>query len=371
MSMNNIKEAVRKGFNTVKDELESKREAHTDRTHVHWYINKNSSLTKDEKERVKKLWGGVSPCPVSRGFKYYEGLKKLRGFDERYLPLSLYIPYFERILNPDVFKKTLANKSLLELVYRDTCKVPKTILKSVGGILMDSENNVVDTNKAIELLEKSNGGLLKPSTETQQGFGIKLVTNEDIDSLIEKLRKNIPLIPSNDFILQEKVIQSDLTSVFNPTSLNCFRVSTLNMNGEVSVCSRALKCGPKDSVVDNIGSGKRGVIVGVNEDGSLEEKGFYGNGEMSESHNNVTFKNKRIESFSKVISAALRLHSLTDSCKFIGWDIALDEDEEPILIEGNTIFPGVSFEQMCSGPIFGDRTEEVIEFLRDELKKAR
>lgn len=43
--------------------------------------------------------------------------------------------------------------------------------------------------------------------------------------------------------------------------------------------------------------------------------------------------------------------------------MALDKDGDPVLIEGNTVYPGISLEQMCSGPIFGNRTDEVIDYL--------
>lgn len=49
-------------------------------------------------------------------------------------------------------------------------------------------------------------------------------------------------------------------------------------------------------------------------------------------------------------------------CKFIGGDICFNEQNEPVVIELNSSQPGVIGEQLCTGPIFGDRTEEVLEY---------
>lgn len=53
----------------------------------------------------------------------------------------------------------------------------------------------------------------------------------------------------------------------------------------------------------------------------------------------------------------------------VAWDLALDENCEPILIEVNLGWPGVIFDQMANGkPLFGSRTEEIIEYVADNMK---
>ena len=46
--------------------------------------------------------------------------------------------------------------------------------------------------------------------------------------------------------------------------------------------------------------------------------------------------------------------------RLISWDLAIDENAQPLLIEGNLTFGELDFHQMCNGPIFGDLTEEVL-----------
>jgi len=305
------------------------------------------------------------PMPLSLGFEFYEGLSALDSFNPDYLPSSYFYPYVERILNPENWKRQLSHKGMLELAYSVGVKHPQTVLRTFGGVYLDKNYKSLTREEALKVISECDFPLLyKPATDSEQGAGIRLFKPEDVCKLYDEIKSDQIFDNGIDFVIQRAVSQSDETRLFNPTSLNCMRVTTLNLNGEISVCSMALKCGPKDSVVDNIGSGKRGVMVGLSNDGTVADKGFYGNGETAESHNGVTFAGKRIDSFPKVVDAALALHRYTPKCAIIGWDLAIDSDNTPVLIEGNTVYPGISIEQMCSGPIFGNRTKEVADYIR-------
>ena len=44
----------------------------------------------------------------------------------------------------------------------------------------------------------------------------------------------------------------------------------------------------------------------------------------------------------------------------ISWDIAIGEDELPVLIEANLYFGQLDFHQLNNGPLFGEDTEEIL-----------
>lgn len=322
-------------------------------------------LTKEEKKQIEDKWGGIVPIPLSRGYDYYLGMKCLDRFDANYLPACYYMPYILNTLNLRNHKGRLNHKSLLQLIYDNGIKHPRTIVRSYGGLLLDEKYRPLLRNEAVEIIKKQKCNLLyKPATGPGRGRGIELLSStSDIERLCSEIADG-ELIRKGDFVIQEPVQQCIDTEMFNPTSLNCMRITTLNINNLVSPCSFALKCGPAGSVVDNIGVGKRGVIVGIDPGGNLREYGFYGNGEKATAHNGVEFKGKHIPHFDRVVNAAVELHKFVDGCSIVGWDIALDVQHNPVLIEGNTGIPGISFEQMCSGPIFGERTNEVINYIK-------
>lgn len=345
----------------------SKSEANYDRRNLRLYLD--NELSKEEKQLIRSKWGGLIKN-IPRGYDFYRGIKSLYGFNPDFLPSSYFFPYIEQILNPIKWKYNLGHKSLIELAYNVGIRHPHTIIRSFGGVYLDEHFKPLLLNEVIDLIKKNDSPLLyKPSTNSEQGAGIRLISPDEFNKLIVEIKTGQIFSKNADFVIQVPVEQSLETLLFNPTSLNCMRVTTYNINNRISVGSRAIKCGPKDSVVDNIGSGKRGVIVGIHPNGTLNSFGFYGNGEKTTSHNGVEFDGKLITSFHLVEEAAVHLHEYVHTCKIIGWDIALDAKNNPVLIEGNTVYPGISFEQMCSGPIFGDRTNEVIEYISSVQKR--
>lgn len=143
------------------------------------------------------------------------------------------------------------------------------------------------------------------------------------------------------------------------------RITTLNINGKITAENRVIKIGAIGQNVDNIGSGSGGMMIGVNKDGVLNEFGLKVNGmSVTTKHDGQPFGKLRIPNFTEVIEFAEKCHSMIPSMGIVGWDIALDADDNPILIEANTYWPGITIEQLTSGPIFGNRTDEVIEYIR-------
>ncbi|MBD5336253.1 MAG: hypothetical protein HDR95_02950 [Bacteroides sp.] len=338
--------------------------ARYDREHISHYITKDCKLTSSERRLIREKFGRIIP-DVRIGYDFFTALKSLDRFDVRYVPSGYFFPYIVRTLNPDRFKQLLAHKSLLPLIHETDIQQPETPLKSIAGVFFNSHNKPISPAEAARIVSELNTPLMyKPSTDSSYGHGIKLFEEKELSNLASEI-KDLSILDQSktDFVLQIPVRQSEQTKIFNPTSLNCMRVTTLNLNGKVTTDSITLKCGPTGAVVDNIGNGKRGVIVGVSQNGNLASHGFYGDGEKCFEHNGIRFEGQTIPDIHKVVNAAIVLHKQIDFCHVIGWDIALDENDNPVLIEGNTNNPGISLEQMCSGPVFGNRIDEVIEFI--------
>lgn len=333
------------------------------------YLKEASELTEEEKREITLKWGGVIPY-IPRGYDFYKALKFIDTFSSDYLPSSYYFPIIESALNPTENKFELSHKGLSELLYKGLVKVPYTVLRTYNGMYLDYSYHPVTPKRAAEILKAETVTLLfKPAKLTVQGMGISLLDRPGIVHLANNIQQCNPIGKYSEFVVQRLVNQSNETKIFNSSSLNCMRITTLNLNGKISVCTRALKCGSENSIVDNIGTGKNGVAVGINEDGSLCTYGYYGNGERTTIHNGVEFHGRSIKNFDKIIDKAKELHSVNSVCKIIGWDLALDENDDIVLIEGNAAHPGISVEQIATGPVFGTRTDEVIDYVANLIKK--
>lgn len=81
----------------------------------------------------------------------------------------------------------------------------------------------------------------------------------------------------------------------------------------------------------------------------------------------MQLKNVKFDFIPDIVSKVLKAHKDNfPLCRFIGWDICIGEKGEPIVIEINSSQPGIFGEQICNGPMFGERTQEVIDYIKNK-----
>lgn len=319
---------------------------------------KLQNLTKKEKEDLKMTWGKLN---LSIRPPFFMVFKTVAGFNPLYLSDDLFFPLIIRCLNPSEYTYAFEHKGFYSFLYKDIPQ-PTNYIKRIRNVLYDEEMNVISEKKAIEILVSKTTFIIKPAKSSCMGKNIKKIHLPDENQI-----KNLLLEYKTDFVIQQYISQSQQTSAFNKDSLNTFRISSLYLNGKVSICSIIFRCGQGSSAVDNCGAG--GLAVGVNEDGSFKE---YALDNKYRKHystlNGTQFKNYRINEVANIVELVKNYHQrLFPHCGFIGWDICLDINDKPILIEVNLEFPGIQLEQLAiEKPIFGERTQEVISFVTKE-----
>ena len=144
--------------------------------------------------------------------------------------------------------------------------------------------------------------------------------------------------------------------------MNTIRLLSLNLNGRISVLSAFLRMGNKGMHVDNLSSG--GILVGIKSDGSLHDYALDKNlNKLYVSPSGINFEGTHLSSYSFVRDYALQHHKDFPLANLIAWDFAIDEKDNVIVLEINLDSGEIQFHQMFNGPLFGDRTEEVIDYV--------
>lgn len=313
-------------------------------------------LTKEEIERIKQEWKGI---PVTQKYlNEYRFYKKLHGFDARYLAMPIYDPLIIRKLNPFQDACVFVNKGLFDIIFREL-KQPELYIKRINHHYFDGQSKLISASEAIDILCQQEYFIIKPSVNSHGGAGIKLIRNRITQPEAESLITGY----KGDFIAQEIIEQHPETAKFNPQSLNTIRVISLFLNGRVTVLKSALRCGQNGVEVDNATSG--GLMIKIKEGGALENFGVDARLEkIFETHNGVKIEGQKITSFPKLEEIVKKYHpKLYPTLHLIAWDFAIDKNGDPIFIEGNTKVPGIFWMQLCAGPIFGDLTKEIIEYV--------
>ncbi len=320
------------------------------------------ALTNDEKKEVVKTWGFLSK---NTSFEEYEYYKFYNGFNAKFVSHYFYLPLISHRLNNYHYTKFLEHKSLLGNILGKTIKFPKNVICTIDKEFYDGQMKQISLPEAVKLCLPYKSLIVKNSLENGGGRSLikmNLTGNIKIDAVaLEKEFSSRKV----DFVAQELVEQHSSMARFNPTSINTFRITTLYLNGVFSVLSIILRFGKKDMHVDNWGSG--GILVGVQNNGQLNEFGWDIKMNKFNEYNGIVFKDTVIEQIPDLLRRVEKAHKEEfQLSKLIGWDICIDKNNEPTAIEVNSSQPGIFGEQLCTGPIFGDRTQEVIDYLKQK-----
>lgn len=328
--------------------------------------DKIQPLSKSEKDSIFETWRPLAGKNIE--LDYWKFYKTLMGgaVSALMVPDNLYWSKIIRTLNPISFTRTYTNKSLYPIIFKGLSQ-PRTLLNSINGIIYNGNMARLTISEAVKTIADSEEDIIiKPTRETSGGSGIKKIHKKSSPESIKGVLGTYGL----NYICQCVVRQSPSTAIFNGASLNTFRVNTLNLNGTTTCECIMMRHGLKDSIVDNFAAG--GIVCGMNTKGQFNGVGFNSKLERIDSlHDGMDYTCLSIPAIDKVISQAIDAHQcFMPHIGHAAWDFAIDENEKPVMIEVNLMLPGIISEQLSSGgSIFGERTEEVIEYAKERLPK--
>lgn len=325
-------------------------------------------LTKEEEAKVKAMWG-VFGLPFNTGWHRY--FKHMSGtFDERCIPQDIW-NLFEISLNTPAYRDALQHKVLCYKILPSEV-FPTPLGAIVHGVALgndlrpcsheDLESNLANEGKVVMKVAGFTGG----------GKGVRLIdfskmTKEELKAFVQKA-----IADNNDYIFQKVLKISEELKRFNPPSTNTVRVVTLNINGRATLASSFLRMATDDRLNDNAGAG--GTMVAVHPDGQLHHFGV--DNPMAErrlcSPTGLVFAETRLESYQRLVDRLLSLHEQIPYMGFIAWDATIDEEGEIRVIELNLDSQEMECHQAFNGPLFGDRTQEVIDHvLKQKIKRVK
>lgn len=350
---------MRSGFRKKWDDLNLKVES----------VFRKMSYRRKAKIRLKRMHGGfdcgkeyetvIVPYWKKYGYKpakywYQIFCDADQKIDPRYIPDDLYygemIPYFSN----SQFRRFGEDKCYHDVWFPDI-KRPQTICKNIAGVYYNPDMEPITFDEAVSLaLAFHDECLVKPSIDSGEGRLIQFFTPETINrGVVEAAFKEM----GANFIMQAAVKQHEVLSRMNPSSLNTIRVVSFFFEGKVYILSCILRIGAPNAKVDNVGAG--GYACPIHPNGQLNDKAVNRKAEwVSENSTGVKFVDIQIPEFDRVIDTVKFAHKRLAHFKLIGWDMSVDIQGDPVMIEYNTC-PGAN--QISCGPTFGDLTDRVLD----------
>ena len=172
--------------------------------------------------------------------------------------------------------------------------------------------------------------------------------------------------PASRELLQGVVESDPSIARLAPGALSTIRVVTmLTQDGRVVLLGATMRCGRRESVVDNWSAG--GIAVGVDDaTGELAAIGFDKRGRRYAEHpdTGVPFQGVVIPRWAEVRDLAVRTQAAFPFFRLFGVDVAVGA-AGPVIIEINAL-PDLVFQEQTSGPLLARR--DVLEaFAADDL----
>lgn len=321
-----------------------------------WYNNLvvKRKLTKAQKEEIRNFFFQLTGKKISLvSHEYFYSRTGL--YSKEYIPKDLYINDIQPKANNIGLAKLFGDKNMADILLPKQSQ-PRSILKNIDGYFY-FDGEPVTKDVAIEKCKDIGDAIIKPSGMSQ-GKGVKKIFvkngnvngQESFASLVQSYGK--------DFIIQEVVRQHRDMSSLNPTSVNTIRILTYRSdNNEVLHIYSVVRIGKKGSAIDNQCAGGISTVVG--DDGRLGKYAFGGYAEdnVTQTDTGVILGDFIVPSYDKALDFVKDLHLRLPYFRLIGWDVAIGENGNPVLIEFNTR-PQLS--QSAFGPGFGKYTERII-----------
>ena len=317
-------------------------------------LEHHRKLTKAQKKEVDDFYmsmiGKTVPLYCHEFFYSRTGV-----FSKDYIPKDFYSMELRPKANVFKFQEAYDDKNIYDLILVGE-NVVHTILKNMNGYYY-FEGRPVSEEEAIALCQNMDKVIIKPAMR-KQGDGVKLITVVEGKTNVEgKTIGELFKQYGRNFLIQNCVKQHRDLAALNPTSVNTMRILSYRSGMEVIIVYCVIRIGRKDQVIDNQCAG--GISTTITKDGRLGKFAFGGFSEdnVVKTDTGILLEGYQIPSFDKAIEMVKRLHTKLPYFNIVGWDVSIEEDGNPILIEYNTD-PGLSQSAFCSG--MGENTERII-----------
>jgi hypothetical protein len=262
----------------------------------------------------------------------------------------------EPVLNDKSYSKAFNDKNLFDL-QKAKHLYPKTFLHIIRGVCYNTDYNQITFEEAEKLIPSQQPFVVKKTVDSGGGKGVQFykVGVYDLERLIN--------IHGSNIIIQEVVCQNKWFARFNPDSVNTIRVVTYRSvkDEKIHVLQTLLRMGKPGNAVDNQSSG--GIACGIDNHGRINSWGCDKLSQRFEKVNNITFANQGpIPNFDLLKATCIKIASSRFYERVLVFDTWQDNDDNIRLMEINNVNIGIEDLQKNNGPMFGEFTQEVVEW---------
>lgn len=263
-------------------------------------------------------------------------------FKEGWIPDNYYgkvvVPKTNNHLGSLANVKTLTNKLI------ETDLLPYEVYK-VNNNFYDNSYNHIPLQKLENYLFSRNDKYYVKRDDSNQGRGVFIIRKDqfDINELLE----------IDNCVIQEPITQSNWFSDITDLEGVTIRITTVRTNSnKIQTRAGTLRVGIEESeIVKHYDSIRVPISVKDRALGSFGTDSFW---KKYKEHpkSGYIFEGKKLPAFDHVKKELESLHEKFIHYSVIGWDISIDKENKPKIIEWNASHPGIKFHEAFIGPCF-------------------
>ena len=309
-------------------------------------------LSPEQLRQVKEYYKGY---PAANPIYHQVNTGKSGRFYPEYIPEELYYGYIEPYFSGRVETRYVDNKCDYYRMFAGF-KQPELVCMRTRGLWFGADFRPVTKKEVLKCLDTEAEVVLKRAENSEGGAGVHFLP---VEHRLESFRKLIRTIPC-DVVIQKVLKQHEAYAGLHPESVNTLRIMSLLEPEGTRILACCVRIGVGKSRMDNSSSG--GFFVGVHGDGSLGELAIFDNGKKITRHPDLGYviAAQRLPYIDRAFDFVRRAHLCIGRFRLAAWDIALDEEGEPNLIEVNLTLGAIDDVQACTGPLFGKDTKKVL-----------
>lgn len=297
------------------------------------------------------------------------GIKLWGVFDPRYIPSELYATYMLPRFNNAKLMYAWNDKSYYDLYFPNT-PFAHTIARRIDNLFVKDDYSSASVSEVADILNQYEEIIIKPSLESGVGLGVEVWDTKNV--LVNDLCKKLTEFGSN-FVVQELIKQHSFMAAFNASSVNIIRINSFRWHGRIRILSSIIRFGNPGSHTDisHINGVECLNVVGISSDGKLLGTVYNAWGEKKSVTEFGHTEGENVPGYKEALALVSYIHERgLQHFDLVGFDVAIDNEGHPVIIEYNADFPGITFPQYACGPFFGDITTEVISDLVDREPKG-
>ena len=300
----------------------------------------------------KNYWKKYGTYSAKWGWSY---AARNENMDPRYIPHTLYYTKIDQHFNARKLGWGFNDKNYYTQIFSGI-RQARVFVRNIGGIFLDADYAPVDKARISELVAGQAEVICKPALETGSGRGVQFWR---LPEDAETMQAFVDDEENKDYLIQAVIRQHEELKNIHAASVNTIRICSLLIDGKVEILSSCLRMGAGGNRVDNHHAG--GVSAGIEPDGTLQEYAYYLDGRRLKQHpQGFVFDGFAVPGYHKAVEMVKKAHPMVSHFRLVGWDIAIGEDGEPVLIECNMRKNGIELHQFSNGPLFGDLTDRVL-----------